>query len=131
MTADDFLQIFKASFHKLTLSKVQLIKTCKNPHGRTYYVFNGLFNFVPPAQIWQDGEIDYEYLQNVLQKIGQESSNCIDRKFTKKIIKDGKLQKKIVFKFVFDVVPKNIVEFNFDKKNKTMNLIVKGYGLFS
>ena len=130
MTDDDFLQIFKASFHKLTLSKVQLVKTCKNPHGRKYYVFNGLFTFIPPAQIWQDGKIDYEYLKCVLQKIGQ-SSNCIGRKFTKKIIKNGKLQEKLVFEFVFDVVPKNIVEFNFDRANKTMNLIVKGYGLFS
>ena len=66
MTDDDFLQIFKASFHKLTLSKVQLVKVCKNPHDRTYYVFNGLFTFIPPAQIWQDGEIDYEYLKCVL-----------------------------------------------------------------
>ena len=65
-----------------------------------------------------------------MTKISKNSSNCINRKFTKKIIKNDKTVEKIVFKYVFDVIPENIIDFDFNKSKKSMNLIVKGYGLF-
>ena len=43
MTKEDFLQIFKSGFHKLTLKKVVKINDTKNNHGRKYSNYLGLF----------------------------------------------------------------------------------------
>lgn len=130
MTKEDFLQIFKTGFHKLSLKKVKKLGKFKNKNGKIYYKFLGKFVFVPPNQIWNDNIIDYDFLRSLLEELKQETSNCITRKFTKKIIRNNEILKKKVFRYVFDVIPENIVSFSFNKEKKTMNLIVKGWGLF-
>lgn len=131
MKEEDFLQIFKSGFHKLILKKVKLLKKCKTKTGREYFVFKGLFSFIPPEQVWMDDTpIDYDFLKSLLKKFGEETSNCINRKFTKKVIKNGKTVDKQTFVYVFDVIPKNIYKFRFDREKKIMYLVVKGYGLF-
>lgn len=131
MTKDDFLQIFKTGFHKLKLEKVKRIGTYKNKSGRKYYKFYGLFKFEPPYQIWEDeNPIDYDFLKSLLKEFDKETSNCITRKFTKKVIKDGKTVGKETFKYVFDIIPKNVVSFKFNRKEKTMTMVVVGYGIY-
>lgn len=130
MTENDFLQIFKTGFHKLKLIGVKKIKEHKNKNGKKYFEFLGKFVFIPPYQIWNNEPIDYDFLKSLLNKFEEETSNCITRKFTKKIIKDGQTVNKKVFKYVFDVVPKNVFSFSFDRKKKTMTLIVKGWGIY-
>lgn len=130
MTREDFLQIFKTGFHKLNLEKVKLIGTYKNKAGRKYYKFYGLFKFEPPYQIWNDEPIDYIFLKSLLKEFDRETSNCITRRFTKKVIKNGKTVGKETFKYVFDIIPKNVVSFKFNKKEKTMTIIVIGYGIY-
>lgn len=131
MTKDDFLQIFKTGFHKLNLEKVKNIGSFKNNSGRTYYKFYGKFKFEPPYQIWDDkSPIDYKFLKSLLKEFDKETSNCITRKFTKKVIKDGKTVGKKTFKYVFDIIPKNVVSFSFNKDEMTMTIIVVGYGIY-
>ena len=130
MTKEDFLQIFKSGFHKLNLEKVKLLGKYDNGNGRTYYKYYGLFKFEPPYQVFDDEEIDYQFLKGLLKEFSLETSNCITRKFTKKVIKNGKTVDKLTFKYVFDIVPKNVVSFKFNKEDKTMTLIVKGYGIY-
>ena len=131
MTREDFLQIFKTGFHKLNLEKVKRIGTYKNNAGRKYYKFYGLFKFEPPYQIWDDdAPIDYGFLKSLLKEFDQETSNCITRKFTKKVIKNGKTVGKETFKYVFDIIPKNVVSFKFNREEKTMKLVVVGYGIY-
>jgi hypothetical protein len=43
MTKEDFLQIFKSGFHKLTLKKMVKVKDNVNEHGRKYEDYLGLF----------------------------------------------------------------------------------------
>ncbi len=131
MTRNDFLQIFKTGFHKLSLEKVKRIGTYQNKSGRKYYKFQGLFKFEPPRQIWDnEAPVDYAFLKSLLNEFDKETSNCITRKFTKKVIKNGKTVGKETFKYVFDIVPKNVVSFKFHKEDKTMTLVVIGYGIY-
>lgn len=130
MNRDDFLQIFKTGFHKLNLEKVKLLGKYDNGNGRTYYKYYGLFKFEPPYQVFDEKEIDYKYLKKLLKEFSLETSNCITRKFTKKVIKNGKTVGKQTFKYIFDIIPENVVSFRFDRENKTMILIVKGYGIY-
>jgi hypothetical protein len=128
MTKEDFLQIFKSGFHKLTLKKAVKINSTKNEHGRIYSNYLGLFEFVPPHQIWMDeSEIDYDFLYRLLKEFDKELSNCIVRKFTKTEYKNDEPVSKKVTRYVFDVVPKNIIAFRFYKDKKIMRLVVKGY----
>lgn len=127
---EDFLQIFKSGFHKLTLRKVVKIGESKDEYDRKYDNYLGLFEFVPPEQVWMDeAPIDYGFLNDLLKKFDEELSNVIVRQYTRKIIKNDELLKKTVTKYVFDIVPKNIVLFRFNRKRKTMRLVVKGYCL--
>ena len=131
MKKEDFLQIFKTGFHKLNLEKVKRIGVYQNKSGRKYYKFYGLFKFEPPYQIWEDeSPIDYSFLRSLLKEFSKETSNCITRKFTKKVIKNGKKVGKETFKYVFDIIPKNVVSFSFDKDKKTMTIVVIGYGIY-
>jgi hypothetical protein len=50
------LQIFKSGFHKLVLKKVININKTKNKNGRKYINCLGLFEFIPPEQVWIDEE---------------------------------------------------------------------------
>lgn len=130
MKQEDFLQIFKSGFHKLNLKKLIKVRDEVNPHGRQYEVYLGLFEFMPPEQVWIDEEeIDYEFLKKLLKEFNEELSNCIVRKFTKKVYHNDKMVKKEVLKYIFDIIPKNILSFKFNKEKKTMRLIVKGYCL--
>lgn len=131
MTDDDFLQIFKTGFHKLKLTGVRRVAEHENKQGRRYFEFQGRFVFVPPKQIWHEFDnVDCDFLYDLLQDFAEETSNCIIRKFTKKVIRDDKVIGKRVFRYVFDVIPKNVVSFSFDIDNKTMTLLVRGWGLF-
>lgn len=131
MKEEDFLQIFKTAFHKLKLVGVKKIRKKENAPGKDYYVFHGKFVFIPPTQIWKNGEdFDYDFLKSLLDKFNEGTSNCITRKFTKKIIKNNSVVEKKVFKYVFNIIPKNIVDFSFNKKDGTMTLIVEGWGLY-
>lgn len=128
MTKQDFLQIFKSGFHKLVLKKVININKTKNKNGRKYINCLGLFEFIPPEQVWIDEEqIDYEFLNNLLEQFKKELSNCIVRKFTKIHYNNDVPVKKQTKRYIFDVIPKNIVKFKFYKEQKIMRLVVKGY----
>jgi len=130
MKKEDFLQIFKSGFHKLNLKKLVKVRDEVNPHGRQYEVYLGLFEFVPPNQVWMDDEeIDYEFLKDLLKEFNEELSNCIVRKFTKQVYHNDKIVKREVTKYIFDIIPKNILSFRFNVEKKTMYLVVKGYCL--
>lgn len=130
MDKEDFLQIFKSGFHKLTLKKVVKIGEFDNGNGRKIGKYLGLFEFVPPEQVWMDkAPIDYGFLKSLMNEFDKELSNVIVRQYTKKIIRNGKTPEKTVTKYVFDIVPKNVVEFRFNRETKTMRLVVKGYCL--
>lgn len=128
MEKEDFLQIFKSGFHKLTLRKLKKIRDEVNEHGRKYGVYLGLFEFIPPEQVWMDeSDFDYEFLQSLLDEFGKETSNCVTHKFTRKVTKGDEVVSKTVTTYIFDIIPKNIVSFRFDRKKKMMRLVVKGY----
>lgn len=129
MNKDDFLQIFKTGFHKLSLKKLVKIRDEQNEHGRKYEVYLGLFEFTPPYQVWSEEQIDYDFLKSLLKEFDEELSNCIVRKFTKKVYHNDKMVKKEVQKYIFDIIPANILSFRFNVKEKTMRLVVKGYCL--
>lgn len=130
MDKEDFLQIFKSGFHKLNLIKVAKLEDTRNKTGRKYDDYLGLFEFVPPEQVWMDeSPIDYEFLKSLLLEFDKEASNVIVRQYTRKIIKNSTILKKTVVKYVFDIVPKNIVAFRFYRKTKTMRIVVRGYCL--
>jgi hypothetical protein len=130
MDKEDFLQIFKSGFHKLNLIKVVKLGDSRNETGRKYDDYLGLFEFVPPEQVWMDeSPIDYEFLKSLLLEFDKEASNVIVRQYTRKIIKNSTILKKTVVKYVFDIVPKNIVAFRFYRNTKTMRVVVRGYCL--
>ena len=68
-------------------------------------------------------------LKKLLEEFDEELSNVITRQYTRKVIKNNRTLKKTVTRYVFDIVPKNVVSFRFDRKAKTMRLVVKGYCL--
>jgi hypothetical protein len=72
-------------------------------------------------------EIDYDFLKKLLKEFDEELSNCIVRKFTKKVYHKDTMVKKTVTRYIFDIIPKNIVSFKFNIDKKTMCLVVKGY----
>jgi hypothetical protein len=130
MDKEDFLQIFKSGFHKLNLIKVVKLGDSRNETGRKYDDYLGLFEFVPPEQVCMDeSPIDYEFLKSLLLEFDKEASNVIVRQYTRKIIKNSTILKKTVVKYVFDIVPKNIVAFRFYRNTKTMRVVVRGYCL--
>lgn len=127
MTREDVLQIFKSGFHKLQLKKVVKLGEGKERVGKPYSVCIGLFEFEPPQQVW-NGEIDDNFFKQVLGEFSKEVSNCITKKFTRKVIKNGNLKSSQVSRYVFDVIPKNVLAFKFNKATKTLKLVVRGYG---
>ena len=130
MKKEDFLQIFKSGFHKLSLRKLKKIRDEINEHGRKYGVYLGLFEFSPPEQVWMDGDdFDYDFLKSLLKEFDKELSNCIVRKFTRKVMNGDQVVSRTVTTYVFDVVPKNILSFRFFPDRKLMRLVVKGYCL--
>lgn len=130
MNKKDFLQIFKSGFHKLALRKLVKIDESKNDNGRQYDDYLGLFEFIPPEQVWMDeAPIDHDFLKSLLKEFDEELSNVIIRQYTRKVLKNSKTLKKTVTKYVFDIVPKNIVSFKFNRETKTMKLVVRGYCL--
>ena len=76
-----------------------------------------------------DSPIDYEFLKSLLVEFDKEASNVIVRQYTRKVIKNSTILKKTVVKYVFDIIPKNIVAFRFYRSTKTMRVVVKGYCL--
>lgn len=129
MRKEDFLQIFKSGFHKLSLKKLVKVRDEQNQHGRKYQVYLGLFEFMPPTQVWTQEEIDYNFLKELLKQFNEQLSNCIVRKFTKKVYHNDTIVKKEVQKYIFDIIPANILSFKFNAEKKTMRLVVKGYCL--
>ena len=130
MKKEDFLQIFKSGFHKLNLKKAVKVGETDNGQGKKIEVYLGLFEFTPPEQVWMDNApIDYDFLKSLLKEFDQELSNVIIRQYTRKVLKNSKTLKKTVTKYVFDIVPRNILAFKFYRDTKTMRLVVKGYCL--
>lgn len=130
MNKEDFLQIFKSGFHKLNLKKLVKVGESKNEHGREYEEYLGLFEFVPPEDVWFDDDaIDYDALRQLMKEFEKELSNCIVRKFSRKIIRKNQAVEAKETRYIFDVIPKNIVDFRFNTKSKTIKLVVKGYCL--
>ena len=127
-----FLKIFKQAMHKLNLVGVKLLGQRENKQGRKYYDFLGKFEFVPPLFFFKDELIknlmsDKDSILEYLKEFEEEQSNCITHKFTKKIIINDKMQKKLTFSYVFNIIPKNIVDFYFT--DEKMVIIVKGSGM--
>lgn len=125
--------IFSETLHKLTLRNVRLVSSQKTDTGRGYYIFDGEFAFYPVEYIFDDEQ--YLELSNnkekslrIMHGFNSESSNEFRHRYTKKVIIDNEI-KKIDFDYVFDVIPKNIVDFSFNAKHKTMTLIVRGSGI--
>ena len=114
----------------LSSTRTAIFGESRNENGRKYDDYLGLFEFVPPEQVWMDeSQIDYEFLKSLLVEFDKEASNVIVRQYTRKIIKNSTILKKTVVKYVFDIVPKNIVAFRFYRSTKTMRVVVKGYCL--
>jgi len=126
----DFLEIFKHAFHKFSLVDVKYLGMSVSEHNRKYYRFIGKFEFYPPRQLF-DSEVEKNkpYILAELRKLDINSSNCISRKFTKKILSGNSTIKKVDFKYIFDIVPRNIVDYKFDKKQSKIYLFVLGYGI--
>ena len=128
---ESFLDIFKQQLHKIDLKQVKLVSKQKNFGGKTYYKFVGKFSLVPPNYF--NNDFINSFLQNKnniineLQKIKEQKSNCITHKYTKKLKFNGKVKEKIGFCYVFDVVPKNIIDFQF--QNEKLILYVIGWGI--
>ena len=130
MDSEDFLQIFKSGFHKLNLRKVVKIGESDNGHGRKVDDCLGLFEFVPPEQVWMDdAPIDYDFLKSLMKEFDEELSNVIVRQYTRKVIKNSTTLDKTVSKYVFDIIPRNVVSFRFYRETKIMRLVVRGYCL--
>ena len=130
MDKEDFLQIFKSGFHKLNLRKLVKTGESDNGYGKKVDNYLGLFEFVPPEEVWKDDSpIDYDMLKSLLKEFDKELSNVIVRQYTRKIIKNGKTLKKTVTKYIFDIIPKNIVAFRFYREQKIMRVVVRGYCL--
>ena len=130
MDKEDFLQIFKSGFHKLTLKKVVKIGKGRNKTGRSYDICLGLFEFVPPEQVWMDeAPFDYGFLKSLLAEFDKELSNVIVHQYKRTVFKNGESLNQVVRKYVFDIVPKNIVDFRLYRDTKTMRLVAKGYCL--
>ena len=127
---DEFLEIFKHSMHKLNLLRVKLVSEKKNKSERKYYVFIGEFEFVPPVFVFDlDLESSKKEILNSFINVDEQTSNCIRRKFTKKLRFNGEVKEKVEFVYVFDVIPKNIVDYKIDKEKQKMFLYVQGYGI--
>lgn len=126
----DFLEIFKHAFHKFSLVGVKYLGKSVSEDNRKYYRFIGKFEFHPPRQLF-DSEVEENkpYILSELRRLDIDSSNCISRKFTKKILSGNSTIKKVDFQYVFDVVPRNIIDFEFDEKQGKIYLFVLGYGI--
>lgn len=130
MLFDDFLEIFKHSFHKCSLIGVKNLGKRVSDDGREYYRFIGKFEFDPPANVFDlDLEENKPYVLSQFRNIEPESSNCFRRQFTKKLLSDEE-QEKVVFQYEFEIVPKNIMDFSLNRENQKMYLYVLGYGTF-
>ena len=129
MKSEDFLQIFKSGFHKLALKKLVKIGESKSASGKPVGDYLGLFEFTPPDDVWFDDEpVDYGFLKSLLKEFDEELSNVIVRQYTRKVIRNSKTLKKTVTKYVFDIVPRNVVAFRFYRDSKTMRLVVRASG---
>lgn len=132
MMESQFLNIFLHSLHKLNLTGVKLIGKNKNFGGKTYYKFIGEFEFVPPLYFFDNDlyklfEQKKEEILNILQVIKEQNSNCITHKYTKKIKQNSKTESKKNFNYVFNIIPKNVVDFSF--KEDKLILYVIGWGM--
>lgn len=130
---EEFLDIFCVPLHKINLCEVALLSKERNRSDRRYYKFIGRFEFVPPEFVWDNGcyERLIEDRQNILNKfnsIEEQSAQCIKRKFTRKMRSGGGV-KKVDFEFVFDIIPRRIINYEFDASKKKMYLYVVGYGM--
>lgn len=127
-----FLNIFYKNMHKLNLNGVKFVCENKNFGGKTYYKFIGQFQLSPPLYFYQN-ELYKLFEQrkvdilNILQVLQQQKSNCITHKYSKKIRLNGKVEGKKQFQFVFDVVPKNVIDFSF--RDDKLILYVIGWGM--
>ena len=128
MENNTYLEIFKHSFHFFTLKKVKKLGKFKSGDGRAYYKFIGKFEFVPTRQAFNE-PFDSDNFLKWLKSLDVNESNCFSRRFTRKVKQDD-AEKTTSFIFVFDIVPKNIVDAEIDASTKTMRLWVLGYGQF-
>lgn len=127
----DFLEIFKHSFHKCYLTGVRFLGKKKSEDDREYYQFVGRFELEPPRQIFDsDFEDRKEEILEEFKKLEDSESNCFNRKFTKKFLSGDSVIKKVDFQYVFDVNPKTIIDFELEPEKNKMYLYVLGFGKF-
>lgn len=126
---DDFLEIFKHPFHKCRLKGVRNMGRFKSREGRKYWKFLGEFEFTPPKSTPCEVLDAMRVLLTEWLNSLPEESNCFTRKFTRRVVRDGKPVKKVSFTYVFDIVPKNIRGFRIDDETGRMRLYVVGYGM--
>ena len=126
-----FLEIFEQSMHKLNLVGVCLKQKRKNKSGRIFYKILGKFQFVYPLHFDNNTiKLFVENKREILQFLKNadiEYSNCISHKYTKKVKINNKTVKKEKFTYVYDIIPNNIIDFQF--KNQKMILYVLGWGM--
>lgn len=126
----DFLEIFKHAFNKFSLVGVKYLGKSISEDNRKYYRFIGAIAFHPPRQLF-DSEVEENkpYILSELRKLNIDSNNCISRNFTKKILSGNQTIKKVNFQYIFDVAPRNIIDFDFNKKQGKIYLFVQGCGI--
>ena len=127
---DIFLECFKHSFHKFTFVAAVPVAEKVSPAGRRYRRYVGKFAFEPPRAAFEaDIQEHRAEILAAFRGLDSSESNCFSRRFTRRYIgKDGKILKKDKYSYVFDIVPRNVVDFRIDPGRGRFYLYVLGVG---
>ncbi|MBR5704497.1 MAG: hypothetical protein IKX21_00840 [Deltaproteobacteria bacterium] len=100
------------------------------PAGRNYRRYVGKFAFEPPAAAFEaDIQGHRAEILAAFRGLDPAESNCFARRFTRRYIgRDGRILKKDKYSYVFDIVPRNVVDFKIDPSRGRFYLYVLGVG---